>query len=40
MVFIVAYIHKNVTSVLRVDAKILSSLCFKLWEIQRYMTSI
>jgi hypothetical protein len=37
MVFFVASIHKNVTSVLRVDAKIrvLPSLCFKMWEIQR-----
>jgi hypothetical protein len=40
MVFIVASIHKNVTSVLRVDVKILSSLCFKMWEIQRHMTPI
>jgi len=40
MVFIVASMHENVTSVLSVSVKIWRSLCFKMWEIQRYMTPI
>ena len=40
MVFIVASINKNVTSVLSVGVKIFPYFYFKMWEIQRHMTPI